>query len=347
MRALEERGVPHGEHAVVVEPRSVPDWEAARLFVEVVRHGSFRAAEQKLGQSVNALRKKVDDLEHILGVVLLTRHVNGVKLTAEGEQIYQAALRMEAASFELLQARNCVEKDIEGEVRLAVTEGLGTFWLAPRLVEYQRANPKLMVSLICAMKSVDVLRLEADVSIQLTRPTNSDLLMQKLGCLHLMFFAAKSYLDTYGWLQSSADLHKHRLCVQADDDVRWQKFYDRHFPGIPPVGFVSLRTNVSSAHYWSIAKGAGIGVLPTYSQAIGAPLVPLHLDIIQDIDIWITYHPDAKRIPRVKRTIDWIVHSFDPHRFPWFRDEFIAPEKLAELYKGEPLVNMFAGYIGG
>ena len=91
-----------------------------------------------------------------------------MRATAEGEKIYHAALRMEAASFELLHARNSAEKDVEGEVRLAVTEGLGTFWLAPRLVEFQRANPKLMVNLNCAMKSADVLRLEADVSVQLT-----------------------------------------------------------------------------------------------------------------------------------------------------------------------------------
>jgi hypothetical protein len=60
-----------------------------------------------------------------------------------------------------------------------------------------------------------------------------------------------------------------------------------------------------------------------------------------------SYHPDAKRIARVKRTIDWIVQSFDPQRFPWFRDEFIHPNDLAKEYHGDPLVNsLFAGYAG-
>jgi hypothetical protein len=67
--------------------------------------------------------------------------------------------------------------------------------------------------------------------------------------------------------------------------------------------------------------------------------------VVHPIDIWMAYHPDAKRIPRVKRTIDWIVQSFDPQRFPWFRDEFIHPDKLAEEYRGDPLVNsLFSGY---
>jgi len=342
----EEQGVPQGEHALLVKPRRVPDWETVHIFLEVIRCGSFRAASDKLGQSINALRRKVDEIEHALGVTLLTRHVDGVRATAEGETIYQSALRMEVASFELLYARSSAEKNVEGEVRLAVMEGLGTFWLAPRLVEFQRANPKLMVNLECTTKSADVFRLEADVSVQVQRPTTSDLKMMKLGCVHLMFFAAKSYLDTYGYPESISDLQRHRLVVQSDDDKRWRELYDKLFPGVPPVGFVSLRSNVSSAHYWSIAKGAGIGMLPTYAQAIGAQLVPLHLGVVQPIEIWMTYHPEAKRIARVKRIIDWITESFNSRRFPWFRDEFIHPDKLAEAYHGEPLANLFAGYLG-
>ncbi|MGB8365449.1 MAG: LysR family transcriptional regulator [Rhizomicrobium sp.] len=341
---LEERGVPQGERALRVEPRVVPDWEAARIFLEVVRSKSFRSAADKLRQSTNALRRKVDELEHALDVVLITRHVDGVRPTAEGEKIYAAALHMEAASFELLQARNSAEKTIAGEVRITVTEGLGTFWLTPRLVEFQRANPKLMVNLNCAMKSADVLRLEADVAIQLERPQASDLMMTKLGRLHMMCFAAQSYLDTYGYPKSAADLVNHRLVFQCDDDKKWQDYYDRIFPGISPMGIVSVRSNVSSAHFWAIAKGAGIGMLPTYAQAIGAQLVPLDVGMYMPLDIWLTYHPDAKRIVRVKRMIDWIIQAFAPQRFPWFRDEFIPPHRLAQEYNGEPLVNMFAGY---
>jgi DNA-binding transcriptional LysR family regulator len=345
LQSLEEQGVPQGEHALLVKPRRAPDWETVRIFLEVLRSGSFRAASDRLGQSINALRRKVDEIEHALGVILLTRHVDGVRATAEGEKIYSAALRMEAASFDLLRARSTVNKDVEGEVRLAVTEGLGTFWLAPRLVEFQRANPRLMINLSCAMKSADVLRLEADVSIQLERPIAPDLRMAKIGRLHLMLFAAKSYLDTYGYPKSPADLVHHRLVIQSDDDKRWRELYDKVLPGVSPIGLVSLRSNVASAHYWSIAKGAGIGMLATYGQALGAQLVPLDLGIVQPIDIWMAYHPDVKRIPRVKRIIDWIVQSFDPQRYPWFRDEFIHPEKLAAEYKGEPLVNtLFAGY---
>jgi DNA-binding transcriptional LysR family regulator len=196
------------------------------------------------------------------------------------------------------------------------------------------------------MKSADVLRLEADVSIQITRPTAPDLRILKLGRLHFMPFAAESYLATYGVPKTKMDLVHHRILVQSDDNQQWKELYNRLFPGVDPVKLVAMRTNVSSAHYWSIAKGGGIGVLPTYGQAIGAQLTPLDLGIHEAVDIWLTFHPDAKRIRRVARLIDWAIQAFSPKHFPWFRDEFIHPNLLEKAYKGEPLVNMFSGFTG-
>jgi hypothetical protein len=103
---------------------------------------------------------------------------------------------------------------------------------------------------------------------------------------------------------------------------------------------------VSSAHYWAIAKGAGIGWLPTYAGAIGARVAPidLGLDLLFAFDIWLTYHPDANRIPRIRKTIDWIIASFDSKEFPWFGDEFLHPNDMPQQYRGAPLVNLFEGF---
>ncbi|HEY5347389.1 MAG TPA: LysR substrate-binding domain-containing protein, partial [Rhizomicrobium sp.] len=182
--------------------------------------------------------------------------------------------------------------------------------MAPRLVEFQRANPQLLVDVNCAMRSADVLRHEADVSVQLTKPVVQDLRVVKLGRLHMVPFAAQSYLDTYGAPRSLLDLINHRIVVQVGEQAIWQQLYSELFPHVPPEQVVSLRTNVSSAHYWSIAKGAGIGLLPTYAHAIGTGLVPIDFPIHIPLDIWLTYHVDASHIPRVRRLIDWLIHSF-------------------------------------
>src|SRR5882762_3210369 len=158
MRSSGKKSRSRGGQWAVVEPPTVPDWEAAHVFLEVARSGSFRAAAQKLRQSVNALRRRVDALEQDLGVPLLIRHVNGVKLTDEGARIFNAALRMESVSFDLLQAGDRSEKQVEGDVQLAITEGLGVGWLLPQIPEFLRGSPKLALNLRCKQTPPDLLR---------------------------------------------------------------------------------------------------------------------------------------------------------------------------------------------
>src|SRR5689334_9343274 len=120
MRAVSKKNQPREKQWTVTGSPVIPDWEAAHVFLEVARCGGFRAASQKLGQSVNALRRKIDQFERDLGVALLTRYVHGVQLTEEGTKIYAAAQHMESAAFELLLTRNHSEKQVEGEVRLSI-----------------------------------------------------------------------------------------------------------------------------------------------------------------------------------------------------------------------------------
>jgi DNA-binding transcriptional LysR family regulator len=343
--------VPAGEHAS--EPAkdatrdasrdAALDWESIRIFLEVVRCGSFRSASERLGMSVNFIRGRVAKLEDHYKVPLLTRHVDGVRLTAEGQHILAAAKQMEEAAFGLSRASSQTMPAIAGEVKLAVTEGLGTFWVAPRLIEFQRSYPGLLVDLKCEMRSADVLRLEADASIQLERPQSADLKVVKLGRLHSMPFVSPDYVEIYGMPKSVDDIRKnHRIVLQMADQTRTRQLYDQFCPGQDQVGFVAMRTNVSSAHAWAVAKGAGIGWLPTYVPAVGGSMIALDIGVQFQFDIWLTYHQDARRIPRVKRMIEWTVDAFDGRLYPWFRDEFVHPRDLATEYRGTPLANMFA-----
>jgi DNA-binding transcriptional LysR family regulator len=348
MQPVRDMGVPETEHPSLrktnTPARILSDWDGVRIFLQVVRQGSFRAAAEHLGQSVNALRRHVQELERQLGVPLITRHVDGVRMTPEGAEVFAAAERMEVASYGLMRARDRVDPAVSGEVRLAVTEGLGTFWISPRLVDFQRSYPKLVIDMSCATHSADVLRLEADASVQLTRPTSPDLKVVKLGRMHAMPFAAKSYVERYGTPRTMEELLRHRICMQVTEYLPITKDYDRYFPGVPQPGFVAMRTNIGSAHYWAIAKGAGIGLLPSYIFAIGADIVPVDIGMIFPTDIWLAYHPDAARIPRVRRLLDWVIDSFNPRRFPWFGDEFIHPRDLPQTLEGEAVANLFAGF---
>lgn len=340
MQNASERGVRMSEHVLRRSIRGLPDWEGAHLFLELIRRKSFRAAADHLGISVNALRARVSDFERSLGATLVTRHVDGVRATEEGERVAELVGQMERTSFEMLRVCEPPETSLSGEVRLAITEGLGAVWVGSRLFEFERAHPNLMVDVQATMHSSDVLRLESDISVQLTMPTAKDLKVVKLGRLHFLPFAARSYIERYGMPASLADLgNGHRLVIQTDDDESWHELYNRIFPGIPPERLIAQRSNASSVNYSAVVRGAGIGILPTYVYAMGAPIISVPVPLYHHVDIWMTYHESASGIPRVRKLCDWLVEAFSPKIYPWFRDEHVPPEEFRSKYRGPALSN--------
>jgi len=243
-----------------------------------------------------------------------------------------------------LRASVSATNELSGEIRVAVTEGLGTFWIAPRLVDFQRSYPNILIDLHCAMRSADVSRHEADIAIQLSRPAVLDVKQVRLGRMHLMFFASQHYLDTYGMPKTAEELVKHRLVMQASDEVMAKDAFASLFPGYSERDLVVMKTNVSSANYWAVANGAGIGVFPTYAQALGGKMIPLDIDTRWSLDIWLSYHPGSGRIPRVRHMIDWLIGAFNPAKYPWFGDEFLHPRELEAVNMGEPLTHLFGGF---
>src|SRR4030088_1211744 len=102
MRLVLDRGVPQEErHKTALG--SLTDWDAARVFLEVVRCGSFRSAAERLELSINAVRRRIDDFERQIGATLFTRDFHGTRLTDEGALVVSAVESMGGASVALVR----------------------------------------------------------------------------------------------------------------------------------------------------------------------------------------------------------------------------------------------------
>ena len=237
---------------------------------------------------------------------------------------------LDRGAFDLQRRIETFEPGKRGIVKIAATEGIGTFWLMPRLVEFQRGNPMMVIDLKASDELVDVSRMEADVAIQFVEPENPQVIRRRLASLHVYPYASRRYIDIYGMPTSKEEILDHRLVDKVgpkQDNGTWPRYL-----GIDDIeGIVGIRTGSSAAHFYAIERGAGIGDLPTFASALGADLVPINVGIHHRIDIWITYHPDARRTPRVATMIDWLVASFNPVKYPWFRDEFIHPSSFTDF----------------
>src|SRR5256885_3289208 len=299
-------------------------WDDLKSFLACARHKSFRNAADLLGVTSTTLMRRIDRLEERIGCRLFLRDQSGLTISEEGLAMIADLTEMERHAFNVFRRASRSSGTSAGTVRVAVTEGPGNFWILPRLIDFQKTYRKITVDLRCAMEQADVSRLEADISIQFERPTNPDLIVTKLGRLHIYTFASEAYRDAYGLPKSIADLRNHRIVKQHGMQLD-ENGYARILGLESLEGIVGISTNSSVAVVYAMERGAGVGFLPTSAIALGAPLVAIDLGINYHMDLWLTYHKEFRNSDRHKLVIEWLKSIFDPKVYACFRDEFIHP----------------------
>jgi DNA-binding transcriptional LysR family regulator len=331
--------------------REVPEilravsWDDLRIFLTCAEHRSFRKAANLLKINSATIVRRVERLEQVIGCRLFVRHTDGVSVTAEGHRIMEGARTMERATFDIVRQMQLSLEGIRGLVRLALTDGIGTYWVLPRLLEFQKANRFLTVELQQSMQLTDIGRLQADISIQFRRPDRPDIIAVQLGYLHSYPFASQSYIDLFGVPKALSDLKLHRLVQQQISPQFDEEDAYKRALGVESLeGVVGVRTNSGAAVLYAMERGAGIGIMPSYALALGAKLVPIDVGIKHRLDLWMTYHPDLKKSEHHMQVVDWLRRIFDGRRFPCFGETFIHPYELLPLMTDTTSTSSFEGF---
>jgi DNA-binding transcriptional LysR family regulator len=317
-------------------------WDDLKLFLACAKYKSFRNAAEELGLTSTTLMRRIDRLEESIGCKLFLRDQSGLTLSDEGTAMISDVSLMERHAFNVFRRASRSSSDTTGTVRVAVTEGPGNFWILPRLIDFQKTYRKITVELRCAMEQADVARLESD--IQLEPPTNPDLIVAKLGRLHIYPFVSKDYESLHGVPKTLAELQSHRIIKQSApqvDDTAYARIL-----GLKSLeGIVGIKTNSSIGVLYAVERGAGIGFLPTVSIALGAPLVAVDLGVSHHADLWLTYHKEFRASERHKIVVDWLRKIFDPKTYPCFRDDFIHPNALVPIMEAARESVGLNGYV--
>jgi DNA-binding transcriptional LysR family regulator len=318
------------------EPRP-PSWDDLRLFLRCAEIGSFRKAARAAALDSATMIRRITRLEEMLGQKLFLRGAGGLELTSEGRRILEDARTMEQASLNVTRRSRVAERGVRGLVRVAIPEGLGTFWALPRLLDFQRAYRRLTLELRTTNDPLDASRLETDISIQFIRPSQPDLKVAQLGKLHVYPFVSRGYERLYGAPTTREELKSHRLIqlVTAAEGAAAD--------GGNADGIIALRANSCAAVLHAVACDAGVGFLPSYAMAIGADVVPVDVGLQDSLDIWMTYHPDICASQRHALVIEWLRRIFDAQRFPCFGNEFVHPRRLARMMPDAAAVEPCAG----
>jgi DNA-binding transcriptional LysR family regulator len=318
------------------------NWDDIRVFLVLAEEGSFRKAAKRMNQAPRAVRARIDAFEQQVGRVLFTREKLGVELTPVGIETRQAALTMYHGATRLLASLNKPPKTIR-TVNIGCTEGLGAFWIMPRLLELTDAEPSLNITLNCETSVQDVASLAVDFSLQFDPPNNPDLIVTRLCWLHVVLFASQRFVKRYGAPRSKAELGNFSVLEIAGAQI-WREALELESYAKDRREFVRFTTNTASAQLVGTTRGGGISALPTYTETLTQGLVHVAQDWALRRDLWLVCNPRVVDQPHVRKCIDYMKRAFDPARYPWFREEFIPPAEIRRFIKERGLMTLFEGY---
>ncbi|KAF1055620.1 MAG: Glycine cleavage system transcriptional activator [Stenotrophomonas maltophilia] len=127
---------------MLLRPSLLP---ALGVFAVAARHQNFAQAAQELNLTASAFSHHVRRLEEVLGTQLFLRHARGVRLTAEGRQLADAA---NAAFTDVAAVAGHLQPDAERvPLPVATLRSLSYCWLVPRLPCFQQLHPHVRIEL--------------------------------------------------------------------------------------------------------------------------------------------------------------------------------------------------------
>jgi DNA-binding transcriptional LysR family regulator len=287
---------------------AVSDWENYHSFLETFRKGSFAKAARTTGLSHPTVRRRIEALEHDLGVALFTRAADGLQPTAAARQLQRDAEAMEGAAETFLAIAAGEAGVVTGVVRISCGE-LTAQELMPQVIRQLRdLHPRLALEVAIDRQPLGVLHGEADIAVQMTRPTLKALCGRRVGTIHIGLFAHERYIATAGTPASVADLARFSL-IGTETDMRWKGLMHAHGLALNGTDF-AFRSGSHVAQFAAMRAGIGIGLVNTAIATRDPSLTRvLADDVDQELEPWVVTHEDLRHEPRIRAVMDALVEQ--------------------------------------
>lgn len=300
MKARREKTTPGAIRESPAAP--VPSWDDVRFFLAIHRAGSLSAAAGPLAVTQPTCGRRLAAFEASLGLRLFDRTPDGLRITAEGKTLLDAAGQMEQSARELALRATVTDRDLEGVVRIATTELFACAFLAGALQHVREKYPGIRIELVLSNAEADLLRREADVAVRFVpegaRPKPQTLAARRLGDEPFLLYGADSYLRRRGAPADPGDLADHEVVVYSGRHpaAEWCARAFRR----STVALSAPSMQVTAA---AIAAGLGVGVLPGRAARL-FPLLRALSPVVARGTGWLIVHPGLRRVPRIRAVVD-------------------------------------------
>lgn len=293
------------------------------LFIRVVETGSFTAAADSLNVQKSTISRRIAQLEDTLGIRLIQRTTRKLKLTPEGEELFNRAQPL-VDDLEAVQDDISASKtELRGRLRLTMPTEIGVFMMNEVITSFMQTYPKLEVDVELSTRTVDLIEEGVDLALRLGPLPNSSLIARHIAGLHRGLFATPGYLEQHGMPKIPDDLAHHQCIslLKPFDHLRFTNWNDNE----PVTMGGRLRTNSMSFVREMILQGMGIGRLPEVfcGELVKTGRIVRVLDefTLDPLEINALYASRRNLNPRVRAFLDHMSERLRDH--PWVQNRLV------------------------
>lgn len=257
-----------------------------------------------LKTSAATVGRRIATLEERLGARLFDRAQTGYTLTESGEAIRLKAEEIEEAVLSVEREAFGHDLRATGKVRVANAEDIGAFVIAPRLSEFRRPYPGIVLELVSSWDVVNLTRREADIAVPTVRPTHGDFIVRQAGVWNCAVYVSRDYAAKRNLKPGLNDFRDIDVITWAEEKTfRGGDWFDEHARGAPVV----FAANSRHIQYAACKASLGAAILPCVAADHDPDLVQvLPPERVRSINLWLVAHNDLVRTARVRAVLDFI-----------------------------------------
>jgi LysR family D-serine deaminase transcriptional activator len=185
-------------------------------FQVAARHLSFARAAEELCLTPSAVSHRIGRLERGLGLKLFQRLTRQIRLTADGERIFNI---LQGAVGELLEAlQQAPGSEIAGPLAVYLRPSLAECWLVPRLAEFTARYPAIALDIRVGNETVDFRTQNIDLALYFTCGAFPGLLTSTLMDERIAPVCSPEYAQRHGLLEHPDNLQQ---CTLLHDSLAW------------------------------------------------------------------------------------------------------------------------------
>jgi len=168
-----------------------------QTFIRIVESGSLSAAARQLSITQPTISRRLQALEHYLGLKLILRTTHALKLTDDGERCYTQARQLMATWYALEDELTGSHDEPAGTLRVRAPHAFGQDQLITPLVTWLQRYPRLNVEWMLNDRTPDFIRENIDCAIQVGAPDDPGIVAVLLAEVPRIVVAAPALLAAH------------------------------------------------------------------------------------------------------------------------------------------------------